>query len=157
MAMHDAFMIGLNWLKFGFAPEYQNRSECQVCHAIETMDHILTKCQANGQAQIWKFTRQLWYQREKSDLHITLGTILASPSTKLKENRKKKDGTDRLYRLIMTESAHLIWKLRCERVIKKEGEQTSPAEIKNRWVGTMDARLKLDRKMTNVKFTVFCM
>ena len=52
-----------------------------------------------------------------SDLHITLDIILADPSNKLKENEKKKNGTDRLYRLIMTESTHLIWKIRCERVI----------------------------------------
>ncbi len=110
MAMHDAFMIGPNWLRVGFAPEYHERSECQVCHETETLDHILTKCKVNGQAQIWQLAKQLWYQKDKSDLYITLGTILTSPSIKLKENRKKfeKKGTSRLYKLIMTESAHLI-------------------------------------------------
>ena len=146
--LHDAYMIGDNWLKPGFAPEYQERSECQVCHTTETIDHILTKCQANGQAHVWQLAKKLWHQKNKTDLTITVGTILASPNGILKEKEKKKNGTSRLYRLIMSESAHLIWKLRCERVIQMEGEEIPLCKVKNRWMETMNARLDLDRKMT---------
>lgn len=52
MAIHDAYMIGNNWLRPEYAAEYQRRSECQTCIQIETMDHILTDCTATGQSEI---------------------------------------------------------------------------------------------------------
>ncbi len=152
MAMHDAYMIGTNWLRPGFAPEYQDRSECHACHTTETMDHILTKCQANGQVQVWQLAQKLWFQKDSTNLITTLGTILANPSIMIKGNRKQEKGANRLYRLIMSESAHLIWKVRCERVIQKEGEEMSSSQIKSRWIDAMNARLELDRMMTNSKY-----
>ena len=92
MTMHDAYMVGTNWLRTSYSPEYQERGECQVCHTTETMDVILTKCLSNGQAEIWKNVRKLWSQKEKKDLTITLGTILVSPSTVIKENGQNKRG-----------------------------------------------------------------
>jgi ribonuclease HI len=50
------------------------------------------------------------------------------------------------------ESAHLIWKLRCERVIKFEGKQEkfhSETEVYNRWVHTMNTRLKFNHLLTD--------
>lgn len=152
MAMHDAYMIGVNWLWPGFAPEYQESSKCQKCHTTETMDHILTKCQANGQAQVWQLAQKLWFQKDGTFLATTLGTILANPSIMIKGNIKMKNGANRLYRLIMSELAHLIWKMRCERVIQKKDEEVSSIQIKNRWIETLNARLELDQKMTNSKY-----
>jgi len=152
MAMHDAYMVGANWLQPGFAPECQERSKGQKCHTIETMDHILTKCQANGQVQVWQLAQKLWSQKDGTNLATTLGTILANPSIMIKGNRKTVNGANRLYRLIMSESAHLFWKMRCERTIQKEGEEISSSQIKNRWIETINTRLELDRKMTNSKY-----
>jgi len=150
--MHDAYMIGANWLKPGFAPEFQERSKCQVCHTTESMDHILTKCQANGQAHVWQLAKKLWHKKNKTNLAITIGTILVSPSVTFKENEKKKCGASRMYRLIMSESAHLIWKIRCERVIQMEREEIPLNKINNRWIEIMNTRLDLDRKMTHSKY-----
>jgi len=152
MTIHDAYMIGENWLRPGFALEYQERSMCQVCQTTETMDHILTKCKANGQAQVWKLAQKLWFKKDKTDLAINLGTILASPCTMIKGNREKRHGTNRLYRIIMSESAHLIWKVGCERVIQMEGEEVPLCKIENRWIEAINAKLDLDRKLTNPKY-----
>ncbi len=57
-----------------------------------------------------------------------------------------------MYRLIMSESAHLIWKIRCERVIQMEGEEIPLNKINNRWIEIMNTRLDLDRKMTHSKY-----
>ncbi|KAG1889238.1 hypothetical protein F4604DRAFT_1505893, partial [Suillus subluteus] len=49
-------------------------------------------------------------------------------------------------------SAHLIWKLRCERVIKfnnKEDKFHSKNEIHNRWVATLNKRLNFDKLFTD--------
>jgi hypothetical protein len=62
---------------------------------------------------------------------------------------KKGDaGTSRLYRILLSKSAYLIWKLRNERVI---GEKVgaSPQEITNRWNKCINNRLELDCLLTN--------
>jgi hypothetical protein len=60
MSFHDAYMVGSNWLRPGFAPEYQERSECKSCHKTETMEHILTECEAPGQKEIWALAEAMW-------------------------------------------------------------------------------------------------
>jgi ribonuclease HI len=49
----------------------------------------------------------------------------------------------------MTESAHLIWRLRNERVIQEKGP-ASLREIHNRWLKQMNNRLSLDCAMRDV-------
>ena len=79
--------------------------------------------------------------------------ILGSPAIKLTdENGKSNAGNSQLYRILMIESAHLIWKLRCERVIRNNNEQHSPIEIKRRWINSINTRINLDQKMTNPKY-----
>ncbi|KAJ7661175.1 hypothetical protein B0H17DRAFT_953751 [Mycena rosella] len=52
-------------------------------------------------------------------------------------------GTTRLFRILVSESAFLIWRLRCERVIQ-EKDLASAREIHNRWLKTINNRLGLD-------------
>jgi hypothetical protein len=64
-------------------------------------------------------------------------------------------GTSRLFKIIVTETAFLIWKLRCERRIGNNDNPTnqySNAEIKNRWLAAINQRLTLDRLMTDHKY-----
>ncbi|KAJ6523970.1 hypothetical protein DFH09DRAFT_937542, partial [Mycena vulgaris] len=58
---------------------------------------------------------------------------------------EKPSGVNRLYRIMITESAYLIWKLRNESVIAKDGAAPSENEIHNRWVHAMNERLDVDR------------
>ena len=51
----------------------------------------------------------------------------------------------------MSESAHLIWKLRNARVINDELPPSSQA-IRGKWVAAMNSRLSLDCLSTNQKF-----
>ncbi|TBU52822.1 hypothetical protein BD310DRAFT_784131, partial [Dichomitus squalens] len=53
-AIHDLFMIGDHWLRDSMPEEYQDRSICAVCGNIESMDHILFRCEAVGQAEVWR-------------------------------------------------------------------------------------------------------
>ncbi|KAJ7161041.1 hypothetical protein C8R46DRAFT_905409, partial [Mycena filopes] len=55
-------------------------------------------------------------------------------------------GTTRLYRILISESAYLIWLLRNERVIN--GKTLHPDEIRNRWKHRLDIRT-FDCLMTN--------
>ena len=53
---------------------------------------------------------------------------------------------------MISESAYLIWKIRCERVIQMEGEEILSNKINNRWIESMNARLDLDHKMAQPKY-----
>lgn len=59
----------------------------------------------------------------------------------------------RLYKIVISESAHFIWALRCERRITKEDD--APAygedEVRNKWIHRMNTRLTLDRHTTDRK------
>ncbi|KAJ7698689.1 hypothetical protein B0H17DRAFT_927192, partial [Mycena rosella] len=50
--------------------------------------------------------------------------------------------------LLITESAHLIWRLRNERVIQQTGSAPL-AKIRNRWLKTINNRLAIDCAMTD--------
>ncbi|KAJ7835586.1 hypothetical protein B0H14DRAFT_2590221 [Mycena olivaceomarginata] len=62
---------------------------------------------------------------------------------------KMKPGEARLYRILMAESAHLIWKIRCERLMQRNGMHPTETEVHNKWVLAMNNRLKLDCDMTD--------
>ena len=46
------------------------------------------------------------------------------------------------YRLIVAETAWLLWKCRNERVIGKKGIQ--PSQLRSRWVAEMNNRIELE-------------
>ncbi|KAG1888417.1 hypothetical protein F4604DRAFT_1499697, partial [Suillus subluteus] len=53
----------------------------------------------------------------------------------------------RLYRILISESAHLIWVLRCERTI---GGRNYPLNtIESRWMNKITSRLEIDRSIAS--------
>jgi hypothetical protein len=65
---------------------------------------------------------------------VSLGTILGCGLAEFHDERKKvKHGMQRLYRILMSESAYLIWKLRNDQVISRDGEPATEDEIKTKW------------------------
>ncbi|EIN10799.1 hypothetical protein PUNSTDRAFT_63757 [Punctularia strigosozonata HHB-11173 SS5] len=79
-----------------------------------------------------------------------IGAILGSQCTEIKDSKGKiKRGQTRLYRILIAESAHLIWKIRCQRVIRDGNRPLTQKEIRNRWKATMNARLKMDCRMAD--------
>ena len=154
MAAHDAYMIGSNWQRAGYSPELRERGECQVCGQIESMGHILSECDAPGQKEIWALAESFWKQRNKKWPRPSVGAVLSCAVAPFKTKKgKPKSGDARLYRILMTESAHLIWKIRNERVIKEEDQPPRPPitrqEIHARWRTAMNARLAEDCALTN--------
>ncbi|KAJ7802055.1 hypothetical protein B0H14DRAFT_2255761, partial [Mycena olivaceomarginata] len=53
----------------------------------------------------------------------------------------------RLFRIIVSESPYLIWKVRKEQVVG--GWKHTETEIHNRWVSFMDMQLKMDQLLTD--------
>jgi ribonuclease HI len=86
----------------------------------------------------WNLASELWQLKTGSDLRPTFGEIMACGTI-----GKVSTGISRLFRIVVSESAHLIWKLRNERV------PASKREIKNRWFKSINNRIALDCALTD--------
>ncbi|KAH7868334.1 uncharacterized protein C8R40DRAFT_1156802, partial [Lentinula edodes] len=118
------------------------------------MEHILTECKAPEQIEIWKLAQNVWEKNGKqwSDLDFDFGTILCCGLADFKDNKAKRlPGKSRLFRILISESAYLIWKIRNERVINEKPPITK-TQIRNRWRWTIENRLRMDCLLTSKKF-----
>ncbi|KAJ7673161.1 hypothetical protein DFH06DRAFT_1359054 [Mycena polygramma] len=131
MLVHDGYKVGNHWLQI---PGHEEKGECTRCGQTKTMDHVLTKCEVAGQKEVWELASELWQMKTGQELaKPTTGQIMACAAIK-----KKDKGTTRFFRILVSESAHLIWK-----------EPASINEIQNRWLKTINNRLGLDCALTN--------
>ncbi|EJF57243.1 hypothetical protein DICSQDRAFT_69877 [Dichomitus squalens LYAD-421 SS1] len=62
------------------------------------------------------------------------------------EKGKRQPDKEALWTILCTESVHLIWKLRCERVIQNDGQEFTQREVTSRWYAAIEHRLQLDRR-----------
>ncbi|KAG1822484.1 uncharacterized protein BJ212DRAFT_1263294, partial [Suillus subaureus] len=120
----------------------------------ESLEHILTECNSPPQKLIWHLAKQLWPHNDTPWPDTSLGTILGCRSIKTPEEMCEGDkgrikptnsmqGKSRLLQIIISESAYLIWVLRCKHVI--QGTSHNNENIIKQWHRAIDARLQLDR------------
>ena len=118
------------------------------------MSHILLTCKEPPIVIIWKLARQMWPHEETHWPTLSLGILLgcacleaneASIKTRNDEERTKvhQRGASRLLQILTSEATHLIWVLRCERVIQEK--QHSGEEIEARWYKVINRRLTEDK------------
>jgi ribonuclease HI len=138
MTIHGGYKVGQYWDNI---PSHEWKGKC--CNTHESMDHILTKCNAAGQKEVWDLASEMWHMKTGKDMRPTLGQIMAGGVTKVGNM-----GENRLYKILITESAHLIWKLRNERKIQHTGPHALE-KIRNRWLKTINNRLAVDCAMTD--------
>lgn len=156
-ATHKAQKIGEHWERMG--EKFTNWGECKVCEGkiTECMQHILLECDAPDAKTVWALAEKLWQKKMKDgwpELR-NIGSIIASTTPNFRtEEGKIMAGANRLYKILITESAHLIWKLRNKRIFRgpDDEEFSSSTETHNRWVRAINTRLELDIAMTNKKF-----
>jgi exonuclease III len=148
-SIHNAYKIGSFWAKI---PEYEQRANCCLCNEIENMDHILIDCPKSLPIKIiWNLAKRLWEMKGEKWESINYGKIIGCNLRNLKTRKKKPDqGKNRLYTIIISESASLIWRLRCQKVIEYgNGKDHTETEIHNKWTYIINTRLKLDKILTN--------
>ncbi|KAH8978485.1 hypothetical protein EDB92DRAFT_1821511 [Lactarius akahatsu] len=150
--MHGTFMIGEFWTNI---QEYEYRKWCAVCHEVETMEHILTDCPTESVRLIWDLARETWPHSQDDWPQVDFGTILGCGSLAItppenrdwqnqaERNRPNLSGPNRLLHILISESAYLIWVLRCERSIQLKTH--SVQEIRNRWLRAINERLTNDK------------
>jgi hypothetical protein len=121
--MHGTQKIGSFWSNI---PNYKMCQYCSTCHdKIESMDHILTHCDALITRIIWDLAKSTWPHPHHLWPEISIGLIMGCGSInipganerapQLPNNRPR--GASKLLQILISEAAHLIWVLKCERVI----------------------------------------
>ncbi|KAJ3998742.1 ribonuclease H-like protein [Lentinula boryana] len=148
MTIHEAYKIGNYWNRINWETQ---RAECQTCNTPETMEHVLTKCQSAGQNEVWNLCGEILTKAGITWESPSIGNIMASGLTQVINRKGKPDkGKSRLKRIVISESTHLIWKLRNSRVISGR-EPPSKKEIANKWHFALNTRLATDKILTNKK------
>ncbi|KAH8992432.1 ribonuclease H-like protein [Lactarius akahatsu] len=159
--LHGTQKIGRYWHHI---PNYEERSICQTCGDDESMDHILTNCNHATRLTLWKKARELWPHGDETWPEISLGSIIGCNLLSIKttpeslperptrnrrghrqEQTTKTDnpGATRLIKIIISETAHLTWTLRCERTI--QGKEHTTRETEARWLTSINRRLSEDK------------
>lgn len=150
-ALHDGVKVGDYWLGKGTC---EDRMACTQCNVeSETLHHILFECRMTGQETIWKLAKQAWaltgleWPNLSTELILGAGLAIAKSAS-----GKHLKGRTRLLQIMITESAYLIWLLRCEWRIGREQNtmETHPTpEIEARWRKTMAKRMRTDWALTS--------
>ncbi|KAJ3833351.1 hypothetical protein F5878DRAFT_546708, partial [Lentinula raphanica] len=118
---------------------------------LET-SHILLECDCNGQKEVWELAKNLWGKQKTRWIKPEFGIILGCGALNIRdENGRALPGESRLYRIVISESAHMIWKLRNERVINQTPPLTRE-RIEHRWKATIHGRYQIDCILTSSKF-----
>jgi hypothetical protein len=113
---------------------------------------LLTECERSRERKtIWKLAKSLWRGTGRRWPKLDMGAILASGAHHLPREENERDGSieqamkTSLLRIIVSESAHLIWAIRCERVIRDRYHSTQ--EICRRWHNKIYNHLFMDRTL----------
>ncbi|KAF9023273.1 hypothetical protein BDZ89DRAFT_1041743 [Hymenopellis radicata] len=149
-ALHGAYRLGRRWLHI---PGCEARAFCEYCQREDSMAHILFQCDVPGREDIWKLARFVLEAKKIEWYEPTFGLVLGSPLIRLKSDaRRSLPGSSRLFRIILSESAHLIWTLRCERVVENKNDPAkwlSRERIERLWSQRINERIHLDALLTS--------
>ncbi|KAF9464942.1 hypothetical protein BDZ94DRAFT_1160912 [Collybia nuda] len=150
--LHDAFKIGEYWRNI---PTLEHQGYCNLrpnCLGEETMEHILLECQVSSATNLWKIAKTLWLKKDPKWPEIIYGIILACNTADFQARGKTQPGKNRLFAIIISETAYLIWKIRCERVFQGDKPLEaihSKKALENRWLQCINTCLKLDQLQAN--------
>ena len=147
---HGIYRLGRSW---NHIPGYENRAECPICNKYDTLGHIISECDATERGTVWSSANELWKRRYNEDIPTSEGATLGGGLANFRREDGKLDSAkNRLYKILVTESAHLIWVLRCERRIANEdnpNDHHTTAEVEKRWYNRINERMQLDCLLTN--------
>ena len=146
-------MVGDVW---NHIPSLEHRETCSICTTTESMEHILTQCQANANRIIWNLAKDTWPHHDTPWPEINIGLVMGTGCLNIQTNEDPQDenirrphtimtqrAKTRLLQILISESAHLIWVLRCERTIQEKTHTDD--KIKARWLRKINERLTCDR------------
>lgn len=110
--LHGAHCVGRYREKI---PQYEHRGTCSRCGMQDSLEHILIDCQMSEQVTVWALAQSLWktvgyiWKPISFERVLRVGLeapMLDGPNTPWKMAR--------LWHMLVSESAYLIWRLRCD-------------------------------------------
>ncbi|KAH9847291.1 ribonuclease H-like protein [Lenzites betulinus] len=151
--LHGIYKVGPFWRNI---PGYEERGTCRICEVEETMEHILCECDSIECRTVSKLVKCILEKKGSLTSLWAYGTIMgiASYNGNPADGRGE-SGASRLARIVVAESAHLIWKLRCQRVIEwcdDQQKEHCTVQVTNKWYAAMNARLKMDIALTHKRW-----
>ncbi|EJD39915.1 hypothetical protein AURDEDRAFT_70807 [Auricularia subglabra TFB-10046 SS5] len=147
--LHNGHKTGRYFAKMK-AP-WKARAQCPSCDKLEDMEHILTECTTTGQAKIWDLAR-LRLEHYGVQFKLSASTVWGCATIRICDPSSKRDErAERAFRIIVSESAFLVWKLRCIARIEHSDDPTwspSPALVEERWKEILRSREAQDCLLT---------
>jgi hypothetical protein len=138
-SIHNTHKIGGYWENID---NYSHRANCRKCGTTESLEHILLQCDIPGQKTVWQGAEKLWHKKQDTWPELTnMGPILRCGLIEFKDGGGKLlKGIGQAYRILISKSAHFIWKLQCMRINNEEPEEawSREPEIHNRWLATIN-------------------
>ncbi|KZW00482.1 hypothetical protein EXIGLDRAFT_795979 [Exidia glandulosa HHB12029] len=136
--------------------EHQLRGYCTICgdQVVDSLEHILLECNDPAREQVWELAKAFWAHKHGKWFELSYGLILGCGLVTIRdqETHRKLAGATRLFRILISESAYLIWKLRCTRRIDHadDVDWRQPADlVRNEWFRIMTDRLHTDCLLTS--------
>ncbi|TFK91864.1 hypothetical protein K466DRAFT_573408 [Polyporus arcularius HHB13444] len=151
--VHGAHRLGTYWTNI---PGYEQRALCGTCGIEDTMEHILFECSAPGQAVVWNMVKAAIEQTGCDVPRLSIGAVMGVASIVLMKGGKTQKGPSRMVKIMVVEGAHLIWRMRCERVIEWEDapdKSRSTNEVRMRYWAAVNKRMELDRSLVYTRVT----
>ncbi|KAF6744053.1 hypothetical protein DFP72DRAFT_826383, partial [Ephemerocybe angulata] len=145
--LHEGYKLGKYWDNIDELRD--ERMPCQECGVpVESMRHILQECEVSGQETIWKLAMNAWAKTGLEWPPVTVEAVLGVGLLKAKDSDGRiLKGRTRLLQILISESAHLAWCIRCEhRIASKSHTQE---EIESRWRAVISKKLRIDWALAN--------
>ncbi|EJD54176.1 hypothetical protein AURDEDRAFT_52004 [Auricularia subglabra TFB-10046 SS5] len=144
--VHGAHKIGEYFSKM--PQPWKDYELCPTCNCVETMEHVLLECPDSRQEVIWDTVRE-FLARKRVDVDINMGTILGCATMRLAGYwGARSRGVERAFQIVVSESAFLVWKIRCEKRIQhaEDPDWQLPEEAaRDRWVAVIKRRMEQDK------------
>ncbi|EJD34754.1 hypothetical protein AURDEDRAFT_75921 [Auricularia subglabra TFB-10046 SS5] len=148
--IHGAHKVGKY---FQNMPEpWKSKGICPTCDVIESMSHILFDCPDSRQELIWSLA-QTFFRHKFIDVDLNIDLIWGCASFRV-PGAFCEAGTNRAFKIVVSESAFLAWKIRCEKRIGHKDDpnwKLSDDAVRKRWSDTIRRRVTQDFRLTSVK------
>ncbi|KZV98490.1 hypothetical protein EXIGLDRAFT_807784, partial [Exidia glandulosa HHB12029] len=139
--------------------EWVEKSKCKSCpdRPVESIEHVLVHYRNPARAQVWALAKGVWEATKRPWPDVSLGLVFGCGAARFTYTdgageEREAIGTSRLFRIILSEAALLIWRLRCKRVMEHKDEpdwEHPPAYVESEWLRIINDRLTSDRLLTN--------
>ncbi|EJD36216.1 hypothetical protein AURDEDRAFT_24476, partial [Auricularia subglabra TFB-10046 SS5] len=116
------------------------------------LEHILFECLDSGHETIWGMAR-VFLRHKHIDMDMNIGLVLGCASAPA-DRFMQGISTARAFSIVVSESAFLAWKIRCEKRMEHRNDpewRPNNAAVSERWQKMMRRRVSQDFRLTDAR------